>query len=254
MGCETWADVLAKYQLYINGQIPESSLFACFIEYTAAHDADDYPIPASSYNLFPSLPGLSWSVKRIPQWRTIVQENASGMEVAAGLMAYPLWIWELTYDLLKSATIRPGQSYPDLQILLAFFNSQYGRIIPFLYEDSLDKAVFTQIFGTGDGSTTTFQLMRQLGGFYEPVFAPHGSVFVYHKEGEEWIEYTGTTDFTIDIYGLVTFETAPADGLQLAWSGMYYWLARFLEDASNFENFMNNLWQNKQITFRSVKV
>jgi len=242
------------YAAYANGEVPWSDVSTCYFEYSVVHSTEGYAVPASSYNLFPSLPGLSWSVKRTPQWRTIVQENASGMEVAAGLMAYPLWTWELTYDLLKSNIPRSGQTYPDLQILVSFFNSQYGRIIPFHYEDPLDKSAFNQVFGIGDGATTTFQLMRQFGGFYEPVFAPHGTVFVYYKSGGEWVEYEGTTEFTVDIHGLVTFATAPADELQLAWSGSYYWLVRFLDDASDFENFMNNLWQNKQISFRSVKV
>jgi uncharacterized protein (TIGR02217 family) len=200
------------------------------------------------WNVFPALPGLTWSVVKRPIWKTLTQESVSGQEATASLFTYPIWEWELVYEVLRA-----DATNHELQTLMAFFNQQQGMTIPFCYEDPTDKTSVAQQFGTGDGTTRTFQLVRFLlntGNYFDPIFAPHGECHVYIGG----VEKTPTTDYAISSTGVVTFVSAPANASVLTWSGSYYWLVRFLADQSDFENFMYQLWENKKIGFRSKKL
>ena len=52
---------------------------------------------------------------------------------------------------------------------MGFFLQLQGQFGTFLYTDPDDNAVTGQAFATGDGATTSFTMMRSLGGFLEPV-------------------------------------------------------------------------------------
>ena len=52
---------------------------------------------------------------------------------------------------------------------MGFFLQLQGQFGTFLYTDPDDNAVAGQAFATGDGTTTSFTMMRSLGGFLEPV-------------------------------------------------------------------------------------
>lgn len=200
------------------------------------------------WNVFPVLPGLAWDIKKRSSWKTLLQESASGQEATASLFTYPLWEWEMTYEVLRADAINH-----ELQTLQAFFNQQQGMTIPFCYEDSTDKSVVAAQFGTGDGATKSFQLVRFLlstGNYFDPVFAPHGECHIYIGG----VEKTPTTDYAISSAGVVTFVSAPSNGAVLTWTGSYYWLVRFLDDMTENSNFMYQLWENKKVAFRSKKL
>lgn len=116
--------------------------------------------------LFPALPGLSWSVIKAPVMRTIVHETVSGKESRLALMAAPLWQYTLTYEVIRS-----GSTYTEFQTLVDFWLQRQGSFDTFLYTDPNDYAVSGQAFGTGNGTTTAFQLLRSFmpGGFLEPI-------------------------------------------------------------------------------------
>lgn len=190
--------------------------------------------------VFPTLTGLSWERTRTPIWRTLYQEMVSGKDATVGLMSYPLWEWMLKYERLKS------DSTADLQTLMGFFNKCQGRLTPFYYEDLDDKSVTAQLFGTGDGVTTDFQLVRTFGGYVEPIQSLHGTPDIY-------VSAVKTTALTIGSTGIVSFTSPPADDAPLTWTGSYYWLCRFTMDQADFQQFHYNLWQLKRLTFRYVK-
>ena len=52
---------------------------------------------------------------------------------------------------------------------MGFFLQLQGQFGTFLYTDPDDNTVTGQAFATGDGATTSFTMMRSLGGFLEPV-------------------------------------------------------------------------------------
>jgi hypothetical protein len=138
-----------------------------------------------SNSVFPSLPGLTWGTTKTPEWKTIVQESVSGKELAASLMTYPRWTYTLSYEFLRSG------AQTELQTLVGFFNARRGKFDDFLYTDPDDNAVTSQQFGTGDGTSTVFALVRTYGGFTEPVQNINGTPSVYKTDWQgTQLQYT----------------------------------------------------------------
>ena len=196
-----------------------------------------------SDSVFPVLPGLKWGIKRANQWKTLLQESVSGKELSVSLMTYPNRRYSLSYEFLRAG------AEAELQQLEAFFNARQGRHDTFLYSDPDDSSVTDQSFGTGNGSTVAFPLVRTRGGYAEPVQSLN-SAPVIKVAG---VTKTLTTDYTISALGVVTFVTAPAAGAALTWSGSYYWRCRFLRDEAEFDQFLQDLWSLQRIEFRTVK-
>jgi len=122
---------------------------------------------ANDPDIFPLLPGFSFITSKEPTWQTGVQQASSGRERRRMQWSYPVWSFNVGYEVLRDAP-----SLAEQQKLLAFFNSKAGRYQEFFFFDPSDNSVF-QTFGTGDGTTTTFQLTRTVGGgayyFVEPI-------------------------------------------------------------------------------------
>jgi len=68
--------------------------------------------------VFPSLPGLAWSVTKTPTFQTRIQRAVSGRELRALDYPYPLWQFTLVFDLLRD---NPAAGYDELQTLMCFF-------------------------------------------------------------------------------------------------------------------------------------
>lgn len=194
-----------------------------------------------SNQVFPTLPGLAWSIIKAPEWSTRVHRAVSGKELRASLMAYPIYKITLSYEILRAAT-----SYAELQSLLGFYNARLGAFDTFLYNDSTDNTATAEPFGAGNGSTTQFQLTRAYGGFTEPVMNLNG-LPVIKKVG---VTQVSGGDYTLDTFGMLTFATAPANGAALTWDGGFYYRCRFDADSNDFENFMHRLWSLKKLMLR----
>src|SRR5690242_7312114 len=128
--------------------------------------------------IFPTLPGLGWSVTKTPRFTGRIQSAISGRELRVLDQTNPIWTWTLTYSLLRDkwdarAATGPGIGYDELRTLAGFFLQQQGTFRPFLFDDPTDNTVADQVLGTGDGSTRAFQLVRSMGGFAEPITAPN---------------------------------------------------------------------------------
>src|ERR1700744_4056186 len=107
-----------------------------------------------SVAVLPSLAGLGFDVVRTLKWDTNIQTNISGKECRIAMQTFPLWQWDLTYNVLRSAA-----TFGELQQLVGFFNARQGMFDTFLYEDADDNAVTGQMIGTGDGGTAAFQII-----------------------------------------------------------------------------------------------
>lgn len=191
--------------------------------------------------ILPTLPGMSFPVERTPIWSTKVQESTSGKEVRLAYWSYPRWKYSISFDFLRSG------AQAELQSLVGFFNARQGAFDDWLFNDPDDNTATAQLFGTGDGVTTTFQLARSLGGYYEPVRAVNVMTQIT-KNG------TPTAAFTLNQFaGTVTFTTAPSAGQVLAWTGTYYWRCRFLDDQITPAKFMKDLWELSALEFQSLK-
>jgi uncharacterized protein (TIGR02217 family) len=194
-------------------------------------------------SVFPLLPGQSITVTRSPRWSTKVKRASSGRERRTALWPYPLWQFELAFDVVRH---RPGND--ELAALWSFINTVQGQSQAWLFLDPTDCQQATpQVFGVGDGATTTFQIARAYTPTQaEPVYAPFGvSIFVNGST---------TTAYSLGPGGQVTFASAPAAGAQLSWTGFYYFGCRFLEDDIGFEQLANQLWASKSVKFTSLRV
>ena len=203
--------------------------------------------------IFPTLPGLGWSVTKAPKFSTRIQRAVSGRELRALDQPYPVWTWTLTYSLLRDkwdvrAPSGPGIGYDELRTLAGFFLQQQGAFQPFLFNDPTDDAVTAQPIGTGNASASVFQLVRTMNGFAEPIGAPSAVSAIYFNG----VLQSGGS-YSVDANtGLVAFAAPPPAG-QLVTADFTYWFrVRFADDTASFENFMYQLWQLKQIKLRSV--
>jgi uncharacterized protein (TIGR02217 family) len=195
--------------------------------------------------IFPSLIGVAYPVKRAPVWKTLHQEAVSGQDNPIPLWSFPRWSYELPYNVLRSDIVNL-----EWQALAAFFNQVRGSALVWQFTDPDDGSVTDQPFGTGDGVTVAFPLVRTMTGagsvaFNEPVFAP---TITNIK-----IAGTPTGAYTLGTQGLVTFTSAPGSGAALTWTGTYNWLCRFDDDAADFEKFLNTFWRLGKIKFTTIK-
>lgn len=191
---------------------------------------------------FPVLPGIAYPVTRTALWSTLKQPASSGRETRIGLWSYPRWRYELTFEFLRA-----DSAHLEWQALLGFYNSIGGGAGTFQFNDPADGTASGQVFGTGDGTTTTFQLARTLGSYTEPVFAPVGTPTIT-------VAATVTTAFTVGPTGTITFTSPPAAGASLVWSGAYNWLCRFDDDTLESQQFMNTFWSAQKVVFTTVKL
>jgi uncharacterized protein (TIGR02217 family) len=203
--------------------------------------------------IFPSLPGLGWSVTKAPRFATRIQRAVSGREVRLLDQPTPIWSWTLTYTLLRDRwDVRggagPGAGHDELRTLMGFFLQRQGAFQPFLFDDPTDDQVTGQLIGTGDGGTSVFQLVRTMNGFSEPIAAPNAVSAVYFNGIVQ-----SPANYTIDAAtGLVSF-TAPPPAAQAVTADFTYWFrVQFADDSTEFENFLYQLWSLKQIKLQSA--
>lgn len=196
--------------------------------------------------VFPTLPGRGWDITRSIEWSTTVQTARSGKETRIGNWTYPVYHWELVYDLLRASA-----SYPEFQQLAAFFDTAGGQLGTFLYTDTDDNTATSQQIGIGDGTTTTFQLVRAFGGYVEPIFAPN-AISSMTVGGVSTGSYT-VAPFGGTSPGLVTFSTPPAPGAAIVASFTFYFPCRFEADKLDFKSFAQAMYSADKVPFRSVK-
>ena len=203
--------------------------------------------------IFPTLPGLGWSVVKSARFATRIQRAVNGRELRALDQPNPIWSWTLTYPLLRERSDARAPSgaaigYDELRTLAGFFLQQRGALQPFLFDDPTDNAVMAQPLGAGDSSRTAFQLLRTMGSFAEPVTAPNTVSAIYFDGILQ-----SAADYIVDAAtGLVTFAAPPPAGQIVTADFTYYFRVRFSDDTAEFENFMIQLWQARQIKLQSV--
>lgn len=165
-----------------------------------------------------------------PSFRNIIQEAISGNEQRYAQWTKCRGVGDLSYGLLSSA-----DPLGDFAAILALWRAHFGSLLPFRFRDWSDYIATDEIFGTGDGATTAFQLSKT----YDPsliLLGTPGSLFyvrkIYLLDGAPTIEVDGvektvTTDYTISDSGLVTFTSAPTVDKLLTWSGKFDVPVRF---------------------------
>jgi uncharacterized protein (TIGR02217 family) len=191
-------------------------------------------------------------VTKTPTFQTRIQRAVSGRELRALDYPYPLWQFTLVFAFLRD---NPGAGLDELRTLLGFYLTCQGAYGTFLFQDPSDHQVTGQYLGTGDSSTSVFQLQRTLGtalpdgGFVEPIVAPDTVTAVYFDGIAQ-----NPSGYSADpATGLLTFAISPGTGLVITVDFSYWFRCRFVDDSYDFENFMYRLWQLKKLTFISVR-
>lgn len=206
---------------------------------------------------FPDLRGLSWDYTLTPTFSTGIQQTTSGREVRTAFWSAPLWKLLLSYEFLyDDAQHVDANGYSELQQLAGFFLARQGSFDSFLIDlaqltrKPLDSTVSGQPIGIGDGSTTSFQLVRNIGGYSEQVQNPAGQSATVYVAGAK---KTQGTDYTIS-NGLVSFASPPAPGAPITADFQWLWRVRFAQDELEFGNFMYLLWECKKVELVEVRV
>ncbi len=208
-----------------------------------------------STQIFPTLKGLEIEIKRTEIWDgTTIQESVSGKRTAIQNWSYPRYAWELSASVLPSSSaLNNAPASADFQSLMGFFNSRGGRFDTFLYTDTDDNSVTAQALGTGDNTTTGFQLVRTLGGFVEPVYAPNTVSNVYLNAVAQGSSLWAVSTWGSASPGVVTFTAAPTSTQAVTATFSYYWPVRFDENSMTYTRFLQYLYENKSIKFSSEK-
>jgi uncharacterized protein (TIGR02217 family) len=151
-------------------------------------------------------PDISYGAAGGPAYSTTVVTTVSGHERRNANWAQARGKWNVAHGLKKREQVAA---------LIAFFRARKGRAYGFRFKDWTDYQAFAQALGVGDGTTKTFQLVKQYGSggdietrtIAKPVA---GTVKVY-RDGVE-----ATSGWSVDTAtGLVTFIAPPAAGVQV---------------------------------------
>jgi hypothetical protein len=215
------------------------------------------------------LVGLTFTVERSPMFKawTTVQ---SGREIRNPNQTQPKYKWQLNYEYLTPLTIS-GIQVPGPNELAAFIFSLRVNWAYFYYRDPDDNLATAMPFGRGDGTTTTFQISKQVlvgspYSFTENVFAIGGLSSYYSTTSPFstpsppvidsapvfYVNGTPTTVTGVDRNGIVYFPSAPANNAALTWTGNFYYRCCFSATEANFDEFMWKFWEARQVDFETV--
>ena len=194
--------------------------------------------------------GLQLIQKRTPQWNTQVQSAVSGKESRLNKRSSPLMLYELAFEVL-----RDDLAVSDFRKLVGFFNAVQGSFDTFLYTDPYWNTVAAHQFGTGDGSTKSFQVTSTFKdatgfGWPEAIQNFNGTPQIFNNGTLQTI----TTQYTMSGTGVVTYVTAPGVGVALTWTGSWYYRCRFMDDTLDVTEIMSRWWALKKLAFRSVRL
>jgi uncharacterized protein (TIGR02217 family) len=168
-----------------------------------------------------------------PERRTEVTTLAGGGEKRNGRWAHSRRRYNAGYGVKSRA---------DMQAVLAFFEERRGRLHGFLWRDGLDHSSGgavpqpnDQPLGTGDGTRTSFQLVKTYGAAFDPYLRPitkpvAGSVRVA-VDGVEAL-----SGWVVDVTsGQIGFDTAPEPGASVSAGFLFDVPVRFDTDRLEIE-------------------
>lgn len=197
--------------------------------------------------VYPTLPGITFDSVRSAIFNTGLQASLSGKESRIAYQIYPLFQFDLTYELLRDYT-----TPSDLRALMGLFVACRGRFDTFLYSDPVYHTVTLNQFGTGDGATAAFQITAT----YQNAGGPGGPELVQNFNGTPQVFVNGvaTSNYTLGATGIATFAAAPALGAVLSWTGSFFYRCRFDDDTFGATQFMNKFWSTKKLTLKQIKL
>ena len=183
---------------------------------------------------------IAYGARGGPGFKTQIQTLDSGQENRIERWANPRRVYDIAYGI---------QDHADVASILEFYIARKGAAFGFRFKDFHDCTTATthvdetiggtapanddEQLGTGDGTTTQFQLIKRYvsGGIIRTrtITKPRSGTVLIAING---VAKTEGVDFTVNTTsGLVTFGTAPAFGALVTWGGYFDVPVRFSEEA-----------------------
>jgi hypothetical protein len=105
---------------------------------------------------------FGWNFSKYMEHNTVEQKTGSFRGSTYMPQApYPIWHFEFNVPYLKGSLSDPTSTVSHVMGVIA---TTKGRADTFLFNDPNDNTVSLAQFGTGDGTTTAFQIARPIGG------------------------------------------------------------------------------------------
>jgi uncharacterized protein (TIGR02217 family) len=182
---------------------------------------------------------ISYGSRGGPGWKTEIVTQSNGYETRNGLWSRSLAKYDIKYGVRSAA---------DSYTVLQFFNAQRGRLRGFRYLDHADctsrgakpsgYGAADQGIGTGDGATTSFQLVKTYanGGGAPYVRAIIKPIAVRISVAGAELTSGWTCNLTT---GVVVFASAPSAGASIAAGYQFHVPVRFDSDelSLSFDHF-----------------
>jgi uncharacterized protein (TIGR02217 family) len=206
--------------------------------------------------IYPDVIGLSYVVVKRPIWSTGVSRAGSGRTVRVGYFSVNMWEFELKYDFLPDR--QGGTTANDLKAVEGFFllPAVSGGLGGFLFDDPDDDAATGQVIGVGDGSSTTWTIVRQFatGTGLEPVgYARTDKTLKVYLDSVAQSSSTYDVLQTVPMQQQLRFHTAPGAGKIITMDFWFYFYCKFQDDKLDFQKFMDKLWQQDKIVLESLR-
>lgn len=133
------------------------------------------------------------------------------------------------------ATTAPNMTLANFRLIEKHFNGRRARARAFPVLDRSCFSATTEVFGTGDGSTTAFQLVIADGdsanAYTREIYLPIAATYSIFDNASPVTEGVGAGKFQLSLStGIVTFGTAPVLGHSLTWTGQFYVPVRYMID------------------------
>ena len=165
-----------------------------------------------------------------PTYQNVIQESISGTEQRVRVWAKCRGEWDISYTILGDEEMQG-----TFRAVVALFRAHFGNLYPFPFKDWGDYQLTNEPIGTGDGSITAFQIVKNydpsqiiLGApglltYLREIYLPRPGLVVKVNG----VTQTLTTHYTISATGLIAFVTAPASGHAITVTGEFDVPVRF---------------------------
>jgi uncharacterized protein (TIGR02217 family) len=185
-------------------------------------------------------PDISYGASGGPGYSTSVVTTVSGHERRNANWAMARGRWNVAHGLNKREQVAE---------LIAFFRARRGRAYGFRFKDWTDYQALAQNLGVGDGSTKAFQLVKYYasGAVVESreIAKPVADTVKIYRDGVE-----ATSGWSVDTAtGIVTFATAPDNGVQITADFAFDVPVRFDSDQMDvtIETYQLGTWGQIQV-------
>jgi uncharacterized protein (TIGR02217 family) len=189
--------------------------------------------------------GSAFGLKKTARFNTILQETSAFQgTVGIALANFPVWDYVLSIPQIQGRL--DDVTSPLAQLTGLFFKCR-GRAGNFLLQDPDDNQVIAWAYAVGDGVSKTYQLTRPIGS--------DGIDIVQNWNGAPVLSINGvvTSAYTLSSTGIVTFNTAPANGAVLTVDGNFYFRLRFTEDSmADLTEYFSDRWSISTLNLTSV--